>query len=144
MQAYLDNSATTKPSEGVISEMARAMGEMYYNPSSLYAEAFRVEKKLNECREMIRKCIGAKDARVIFTSGGTESNNLALFGAVGVMRPPVRVAVSAVEHPSILEAADRLKETGAEVVRIPVLSDGSLDFDFLEPFYACILDFHLF
>jgi len=87
---------------------------------------------MNECREIIRRAVGAKDARVIFTSGGTESNNLALFGAVGVMRPPVRVAVSAVEHPSVLEAAQRLKESGAEIVILPVLSDGSLDFDFLE------------
>ncbi|MBQ5771138.1 MAG: cysteine desulfurase, partial [Clostridia bacterium] len=129
MQAYLDNSATTKPSEGVIREMAKRMSEMYYNPSSLYKEAFEVEKELNTCREEIRKAINAKDARVIFTSGGTESNNLALFGVFGVSRPPIRIAVSSVEHPSVLDAANALTKMGAEIVKIGVDEKGRLDFD---------------
>lgn len=128
MQAYLDNSATTKPSDGVIREMAKRMSEMYYNPSSLYKEAFEVEKELNLCRDEIRKSINAKDARVIFTSGGTESNNLALFGVFGVSRPPVKIAVSAVEHPSVLDAADALVKMGAEIVRIGVNEEGELNF----------------
>ena len=66
MQAYLDNSATTRVSEGVIQEMARAMREMYFNPSSLYAQALSAEKELNECRALIQKELRAKDARVIF------------------------------------------------------------------------------
>ena len=129
MHAYLDNSATTKPSVGVIKEMARQMEEMYYNPSSLYKEAFSVEKEINNVRDEIRRAINAKDARVIFTSGGTEGNNLALFGVFGVSRPPVRIAVSAVEHPSILDAADALTKMGAEIVKISVDEKGSLDFD---------------
>ena len=129
MHAYLDNSATTKPSKGVIREMALRMEEMYYNPSSLYKEAFSVEKEINLVRDEIRRTINAKDARVIFTSGGTEGNNLALFGVFGVSRPPVRIAVSAVEHPSILDAADALTKMGAEIVKISVDEKGSLDFD---------------
>ncbi|MBQ9855750.1 MAG: aminotransferase class V-fold PLP-dependent enzyme, partial [Clostridia bacterium] len=132
MQAYLDNSATTKPSAGVINEMTKRMSEMYYNPSSLYKEALEVEKEMNLCRDEIRKSIGAKDARVIFTSGGTESNNLALFGVFGVSRPPIRIAVSSVEHPSVLDAADALTKLGAEIVRIRVDGKGQLDFDQLE------------
>ena len=129
MHAYLDNSATTKPSAGVIKEMARQMEEMYYNPSSLYKEAFSVEKEINNVRDEIRRAINAKDARVIFTSGGTEGNNLALFGVFGVSRPPVRIAVSAVEHPSILDAADALTKMGAEIVKIGVDEKGCLDSD---------------
>ncbi|MBQ6716590.1 MAG: cysteine desulfurase [Clostridia bacterium] len=129
MHAYLDNSATTKPSKGVIREMALRMEEMYYNPSSLYKEAFSVEKEINLVRDEIRRTINAKDARVIFTSGGTEGNNLALFGVFGVSRPPVRIAVSAVEHPSILDAADALTKMGAEIVKIGVDEKGCLDFD---------------
>ena len=132
MQAYLDNSATTKPSAGVINEMTKRMSEMYYNPSSLYKEALEVEKEMNLCRDEIRKSIGAKDARVIFTSGGTESNNLALFGVFGVSRPPIRIAVSSVEHPSVLDAADALTKLGAEIIRIRVDGKGQLDFDQLE------------
>ncbi len=132
MQAYLDNSATTKPSDGVIKEMTKRMAEMYYNPSSLYKEAFEVEKELNICRDEIRKSINAKDARVVFTSGGTESNNLALFGVFGVSRPPVRIAVSAVEHPSVTDAANALTKLGAEIVKIGVDEKGGLNFEQLK------------
>ena len=132
LTSYLDNSATTRPSAGVIDAMTRAMREEYYNPSSLYAPAMIPEGKMNACRDKIREILRAKDARVIFTSGGTEANNLALAGSVGVMRPPYRVAVSSVEHPSVLEAAERLKETGAEVVRIRVDENGVPDYAQLE------------
>ncbi len=118
MQAYLDNSATTRPTDGVIDAMARAMREDFYNPSSLYAPAMIPEKQMNLCRDKIRKALHAVDARVIFTSGGTEANNLALFGSIGAMRPPYRAAVSAVEHPSVLEASQRLEEMGCEVFRL--------------------------
>ena len=83
MQAYLDNSATTRPTDGVIEAVARAMREDFYNPSSLYAPAMIPEKQMNLCRDKIRKALHAADARVIFTSGGTEANNLALFGSIG-------------------------------------------------------------
>ncbi len=134
MQAYLDNSATTRPTDGVIDAMARAMREDFYNPSSLYAPAMIPEKQMNLCRDKIRKALHAVDARVIFTSGGTEANNLALFGSIGVMRPPYRAAVSAVEHPSVLEASQRLEEMGCEVFRIPVNEAGELDYDALASF----------
>lgn len=134
MQAYLDNSATTRPTDGVIDAMARAMREDFYNPSSLYAPAMIPEKQMNLCRDKIRKALHAVDARVIFTSGGTEANNLALFGSIGAMRPPYRAAVSAVEHPSVLEASQRLEEMGCEVFRIPVNEAGELDYDALASF----------
>ena len=134
MQAYLDNSATTRPTDGVIDAMARAMREDFYNPSSLYAPAMIPEKQMNLCRDKIRKALHAADARVIFTSGGTEANNLALFGSIGALRPPYRAAVSAVEHPSVLEASQRLEEMGCEVFRIPVNEAGELDYDALASF----------
>ena len=132
MQAYLDNSATTQPSARVIEEMTRAMREAFYNPSSLYAPAMGPEKEMNLCRDKIRRALASRDATVYFTSGGTEANNLALFGSAGVMRPPMRAAVSAVEHPSILEASERLKEYGIEVVRIGVNGRGEIDYNQLE------------
>lgn len=132
MQAYLDNSATTQPSARVIDEMARAMREAYFNPSSLYAPAMGPEKEMNLCRDKIRRALTARDANVYFTSGGTEANNLAIFGSAYAMRQPVRVAVSAVEHPSVLEVSERLKENGIEVVRIGVNEKGELDYGQLE------------
>jgi len=132
MLVYLDNSATTRPSEGVISAMSNALSEGFFNPSSMYAPAVGVEKQLNACRDKIRAALNAGDARVIFTSGGTEANNLALWGTIGVSRPPLRIAVSAVEHPSIYDTAALMGEKDCENVVIPVTKQGVIDMDVLK------------
>ena len=132
MQAYLDNSATTRPTDGVIDAMARAMREDFYNPSSLYAPAMIPEKQMNLCRDKIRKALHAVDARVIFTSGGTEANNLAILGAGGRIRGLKIAAVSAVEHPSVRACFDELARQGVEVRVIGVNGKGELDFAALE------------
>ena len=132
MLAYLDNSATTRPTDGVIDAMARAMREDFYNPSSLYAPAMIPEKQMNLCRDKIRKALHAVDARVIFTSGGTEANNLAILGAGGRIRGLKIAAVSAVEHPSVRACFDELARQGVEVRVIGVNGKGELDFAALE------------
>ena len=125
---YLDNSATTRPTSAVGRAVAQAFEEDYFNPSSLYGPALGVEKKLNACRDKIRGALNAADAAVIFTSGGTEANNLALTGTVGVSRPPVRIAVSAVEHPSLFDTAQQLAAEGkCETVVLPVTGAGTVD-----------------
>lgn len=133
MIAYLDNSATTKPCELAIERMNHSMREKYFNPSSLYAPAVDVEKELNRARLRIRSLLNAPDGTdVLFTSGGTEANNLALIGAVSMMRGPQHVITSAVEHPSVLAACDVLQEMGHKVTVIGVGGDGCLDWDALE------------
>ncbi len=127
MRAYLDNSATTRPTDGVIGDMARAMSDGFYNPSALYAPALSAEKMMNECREKILDSLNAKNARVVFTSGGTESNNIAILGHKPVKRAPVRVAVTSVEHPSVLEPAKALAARGCEAVILNVDASGALD-----------------
>ena len=127
MQAYLDNSATTRPSEGVIAAMADCMREGYFNPSSQYAPAVREFQKLRACREALLAAVHGGDGRVIFTSGGTEANNLAILGSVAKMRGPQLVAVSAVEHPSVLEAFEALRAQGHEVRVLGVDACGRLD-----------------
>lgn len=127
MMAYLDNSATTRPTEGVIARMARAMRDEYYNPSSMYAQALIPELEMDKCREKITKSLSADGARVIFTSGGTEANNLALLGALAGKRAPVRAAVSAVEHPSVLNAAKALEARGAQIEYLDVDARGQLN-----------------
>ena len=129
---YLDNSATTKPSEGVISAVTGALSEGFYNPSSAYAEALEVEKQMKRCREKICGALNAQGAKVIFTSGGTESNDLALAGTLGVSRAPLRVAVSAAEHPSVYEAAKSLCDGRAELTVLPVTKEGTVDLDATE------------
>ena len=131
MQAYLDNSATTRPSEGVIAAMSACMREGFYNPSSQYAPAVREFQNLRATREALLTAVHGAGGRVIFTSGGTEANNLAILGSVGKMRGKQVVAVSAVEHPSVLEAFEALRAQGHDVRVIPVNVEGRLDEDSL-------------
>lgn len=132
MIAYLDNSATTRPSQPVIEAMTQAMREGFYNPSSLYAPAMAAEKALNRCRAAIQSALKVDQGRVIFTSGGTEANNLALFGGVGAMHGPQHVMVSAVEHPSVLAAAQALEKEGHRLTLLRVDRAGQLDWEQLE------------
>ena len=136
MEAYLDNSATTKPCPQAVEAMIRSMTEGFYNPSSVYRPAVEAFQKLRACRELILKTLHAGDHNVIFTSGGTEANNLAILGCVEKMRGRQVVAVSAVEHPSVRESFDVLKALGHEVRIIPVQKSGEIDYDAL----ACMLD----
>ena len=131
MQAYLDNSATTRPSEAVIEAMARCMREGFYNPSSLYAPAIDSEKAMRACRQAIAKALSVKPEGIFFTSGGTEANNLAIIGSVAAMHGPQHVIVSSVEHPSVLEAFDHLKSLGHRVTVLPVDGKGQPDWESL-------------
>lgn len=142
MTAYLDNSATTQPSDAVIEAMTKCMKEGFYNPSSLYAPAIQAEKQMNRCRAMVTKAIHApqpqaggrngQGSRLVFTSGGTEANNLAIMGTVAAMHGLQHIAVSSVEHPSILAAADALEAQGHKVTRLKVDHSGQLNWEELE------------
>ncbi len=131
MIAYLDNSATTKPFECVISAMEREMREGFYNPSSLYAPALQAEKRMDKCREAIEKKLGAPGS-VVFTSGGTEANNLAILGYAETLRGKMRMIVSSAEHPSVLEAFRRLEQDGHDIVYLRVDGQGQPDWAQLE------------
>lgn len=131
MEAYLDNSATTKPCAAAVDAMVKCMTEGYYNPSSVYKPAVEAFQQLRACRELILKTLHAGDHNLVFTSGGTESNNLAILGTVGRMRGKQLVAVSAVEHPSVRESFMELERMGHEVRVIGVNERGELDYDAL-------------
>ena len=130
--AYLDNSATTRPCEAAVEAMARCMREGYYNPSSVYKPAVEAFRALRAARENLLAPVRGDGCELIFTSGGTESNNLAILGAVGRMRGRQVLAVSAVEHPSVRAAFDALAEQGHDVREIGVDGDGALDWEALE------------
>ena len=131
-EAYLDNSATTRPCERAIEAMNACMREGFYNPSSVYRPAVDAFRALREARERILKSINASGCELCFTSGGTESNNLAILGTVTHMRGHQIVAHSAVEHPSVRAAFDALREMGHEVRVIGVNASGELDWEALE------------
>ena len=121
MQAYLDNSATTPLCDEAKRWMCRAMDTCWGNPSSLHEVGLAAESLLEESRAAVAKALRCKPAELRFTSGGTEANNLALFGAAKAnRRVGRRVLVSAVEHPSVMKAAEQLAQDGFDVRLIPV------------------------
>jgi cysteine desulfurase len=132
MKAYLDNSATTRPDDRVIEKMAACMREGYFNPSSVYAPAVSALRAVRECREEILNSVRGADCKLVFTSGGTEANNLAILGTAEKMRGLCVAAVSAVEHPSVLAPYEALSARGVDVRLIGVSESGELDFLALE------------
>ena len=129
-QLYLDNNATTPIDPRVIEVMAACYAAQHANPASLHQSGQRARLVLEQARDGIARLVAADISgvhadRVIFTSGGTEANNLALLGLAGTKRG--RVIVSAIEHPSVLGAAEELVRRGCDVRRIRVTSDGVVD-----------------
>lgn len=128
-QAYLDNSATTRPGENVIEAMAQCMRDGFYNPSSQYAPAVESEKRMAECRAAIARSLKVTPEEIFFTSGGTEANNLAILGAAKVQRTQAHFIVNATEHPSVLSAYEEAEKMGHRVTVLPVCADGTPDMD---------------
>ena len=132
MNAYLDNSATTKPSAAVAAAVRELMEGGWYNPSALYKPALEIQKKLDGVRETVLKAAGAEGQKVIFTSGGTEADNLALLGRLKACRKPGKVLISSVEHPAVSACADEIRRMGHEVLEIPASRSGAVDLAALE------------
>jgi cysteine desulfurase len=117
---YLDHNATTPPDQRVVEAMLPFLSNYYGNPSSLYRHGRLVRSAINAAREQVAALVGVSASQIIFTSGGTEANNLAL----ATLEPQRKLAVSATEHPSILEPARQLQRQGHELHLIPVNNDG--------------------
>lgn len=130
--AYLDNSATTRPCAAAVEAMVRCMTDGFYNPSSVYRPAVDAFRAVRQCRQALLDAVHGADCDLIFTSGGTEANNLAILGSVAKMRGPQVVAVSAVEHPSVREAFEQLRTEGHDVRVIGVDEHGELRWDEME------------
>lgn len=129
---YLDNSATTRQYPEVTREMLRYMDEFYGNPSSLYQLGVDSEKAVKKARTALQKAIGMEDGRVYFTSGGTEADNMAIFGAaMALKRRGRRIVTTAVEHPAVLECCKELEKQGFEVIYVGVDRNCRLDIDAL-------------
>lgn len=129
---YLDNSATTRQYPEVTREMLRYMDEFYGNPSSLYQLGVDSEKAVKKARTALQKAIGMEDSRVYFTSGGTEADNMAIFGAARALkRRGRRIVTTAVEHPAVLECCKELEKQGFEVIYVGVDRSCRLDIDAL-------------
>lgn len=126
---YLDNNASTKLDAEVAAAMAEA-ADLFGNPSSIHAEGRMARRRIEEARDEVARLIGASSEEIFFTSGGTESNALALFGAAGQTQAPGRLVRTAAEHPSVVEAMDRLAaREGFESVVVAPRPSGVLDPD---------------
>jgi cysteine desulfurase len=127
---YLDNSATTKPYPEVVRLVSAVMDDCYGNPSSLHSVGLEAERAVREASRRIRRCLGGQETQLVFTSGGTESDNLAILGAASALgRRGRRVVTSLVEHPAVTEAMNKLESMGFEVIRVHVDKAGRIDLD---------------
>ena len=124
---YLDNSATTRPFDGVIDAMDRCMREAYFNASAAYRPAVDVDREIRACRRLIASQLGAQEDEGYFTSGGTESDNLAILGVAATLRRPANFVCSVIEHPAVLETIRRVEAMGHEVRYMPIDRRGVVD-----------------
>ena len=131
MPIYLDHNATTPLDSRVMEAMLPYMTGPYGNPSSVHRYGRAARQAVDSAREQVAALVGAQASQVVFTSGGTEANNLALKG-VAALHPGARVLVSAIEHSAAMEPADRLNQQGWRVSRIPVTPHGVVDTAALE------------
>ena len=118
-EIYFDNAATTIICDEALEIFEKYSKELYYNASSAYTPAVKVERALREAEKNMLSKLNAGKGRMIFTSGGTESDNTALFGAAKHSRKK-HIITSAVEHPAVLNAAKELENMGYEVTYLPV------------------------
>lgn len=122
---YLDNSATTAPTKEVAAAFSDAMVLNFANPSSRHGLGAESHRLLEDCRMRAARAIGVLPEEIYFTSGGTESDNIALFGGANIKKGK-RIVTTAVEHPAVLRCAQRLEEQGFEVVYLKPEKDGSV------------------
>lgn len=123
---YLDNAAATPVLDEVVEAMRPYYSERYFNPSATYSEGLAVRKNLEETRSAVAHWLGAKNSEIIFTSGGTESNNLAIQGVMS-QYPEANAVTSAIEHESVLSPVETLNNR-----KVGVSADGSLKLNELE------------
>ena len=133
MQAYLDNSATTRCSKRAADVMVKLLMEDFGNPSSLHMKGVEAEKYIREAKEKIAKTFKVEEKELIFTSGGTESNNMALIGAaLANKRAGNHIITTAIEHASVAAPLAYLEEQGFSVTYLKVDADGLISLEELK------------
>jgi cysteine desulfurase len=129
---YFDNCATTMVLPEVVEQMLLALLEYYGNPSSPHGRGFAAEKMLGQARHHVAKTLQVRDEQIVFTSGGTESDNLGVLGSSKKARLDKRKAiVSCTEHAAVLASARELERGGWQLIWLPVDASGCVDLDVL-------------
>lgn len=127
---YLDHAATSPVHPIVIEKMVQSMNRIYGNPSSIHSIGRDARKELDQSREILAKSIGAKEQEIILTAGGTEADNLAIFGtAYARKNEGNHIITSQIEHHAVLHACQKLEKDGFEVTYLPVNENGVISID---------------
>lgn len=133
MEAYLDNSATTKCCKAATDKMVELLTSEYGNPSSLHMKGVIAENEVTLARKKIAKTLKVQDKEILFTSGGTESNNLAIIGsAMANQRAGRHIITTSIEHASVSNPMEYLKENGFEITYLGVDKDGHISLEELK------------
>lgn len=133
MEAYLDNSATTAVTPEVAEFVCKIMVEDYGNPSSMHLKGVEAEKYIREAKEIFAGLMKVSEKEIIFTSGGTESDNMAIIGsALACKRRGKHIITTVIEHPAVHEAIRFLEEQGFEVTYLPVNNNGIVEAETLK------------
>lgn len=133
MEAYFDNSATTRCYPEVAEIVVKTMTEDFGNPSAIHLKGVEAEKYVREAAQILAKILKVNEKEIIFTSGGTESNNLALFGGADAnKRSGNHIITTSVEHAAVGQPAERLEQMGYEVTIVPVDHRGVVQLEALE------------
>jgi cysteine desulfurase len=127
MRIYLDNNATTEIHPAVLAALQESFREVFGNASSVHAEGRRARQAVEEAREAVAALLGAAAREIVFTSGGTESNNAALHGAALSGPSPCHIVTTAIEHPSALEPVRQLVSRGFDATFVPSGTDGRVN-----------------
>lgn len=127
MQAYLDNNATTRPDQPVIDAIVEMSAEQWGNPSSVHRFGQAARHRVELAREQVCELIGAKPPQLIFTSGATESNNLAIDGLLAARPTRKTLITNQLEHSAVREPCERLSNLGYNVIQVPTNIDGLID-----------------
>src|SRR3989344_4656918 len=131
MKVYLDNGATTKMDDAVLKAMQPYYTEKYGNASSLHSKGQEAKMALEESREIIAKKLNARPDEIIFTSGGTESDNLAIKG-IAYSKGKGHIITSKIEHPAVLKTCEELQKQNFEITYLNVDSEGFISLQDLE------------
>ncbi|MBI2608051.1 MAG: cysteine desulfurase NifS [Deltaproteobacteria bacterium] len=127
---YLDHNATTPIDESVLEAMLPYLKDRFGNPSSIHSEGQVVKEALNRAREQVAEYLGAESSEIVFTSCGTESDNMSLIGIYDYVRGKGNhIITTQVEHSAIMQSCKYLESRGAEVTYLPVNRDGELDLE---------------
>ena len=127
---YLDHAATSPMHPEVVEVMTKAFAQTFGNPSSIHTAGRQARKVLDDARTSLARAIGAKDTEIILTSGGTEADNMAIFGAANMLKSKGKhIITTQVEHHAVLHACEKLEKEGFEVTYLPVDESGRISIE---------------